>query len=56
MLFRSNSREYLDSLVEQVQDLLKLTAHAPSVQMFDAPTDKTTGLKFNKIEQKDEEM
>jgi len=30
-----NTRAYLDTLVSQVQDLLKLTAHAPSVQMCD---------------------
>merc|ERR1719323_73982 len=31
-----NSREYLESLVKQVQNQLKMTDHAPSVQMFDS--------------------
>ena len=35
-----NNREYLDTLVTQVHDMLRLTAHAPSVQMFDVDQNK----------------
>ena len=49
-----NTREYLDSLVQQVQDMLKLTEHAPSVQMFDAENDKEEeddkSLKYSRVE------
>ena len=47
-----NTREYLDSLVHQVQDMLKLTEHAPSVQMFEAENEEEndTNLKFSRVE------
>jgi histone deacetylase 3 len=34
-----NSREYLDSILEQVVDNLRCLAHAPSVQMAEVPPD-----------------
>lgn len=52
-----NTREYLDSLVKQVQDMLKLTEHAPSVQMFETDNDnKENGaaLKYSRIEVDDD--
>lgn len=57
-----NTRPYLASLVQQVQDLLKLTAHAPAVQMYDAdsgakePEDEepVPDLKYSEIDIKDE--
>ena len=48
-----NTREYLDSLVKQVQDMLKLTEHAPSVQMFETGNDNKendAALKYSRIE------
>merc|ERR1719347_299785 len=59
----ANSRQYLDSLVQQVQDLLKMTAHAPSVQMVDniVPVGKdndedTFDLKFRETVVKENEI
>ena len=57
-----NTRPYLASLVQQVQDLLKLTAHAPAVQMYDADSgakepeeeESVPGLKYSEIDIKDE--
>ena len=55
-----NTRPHLASLVQQVQDLLRLTAHAPAVQMYDSGA-KETGeeelvpdLKYSEIDIKDE--
>ena len=36
-----NTREYLDTAVENVAAMLKLVPHAPSVQMQDVPRDDT---------------
>ena len=47
-----NTRAYLDSLVQQVQDMLKLTEHAPSVQMFEAEKsieDDEMPIKYSKL-------
>jgi len=51
-----NTREYLDSLVKQVQDMLKLTEHAPSVQMFETDNDNKNdaALKYSRIEVDDD--
>lgn len=51
-----NTREYLDSLVKQVQDMLKLTEHAPSVQMFEMDNDNKNdaALKYSRIEVDDD--
>lgn len=52
-----NTREYLDSLVKQVQDMLKLTDHAPSVQMFETDRDNKetdAALKYSRIEVDDD--
>ena len=55
-----NSREYLESLIQQTQEMLKLVAHSPSVQMTDTGTEADSDLdqpqpqprlnKWNRVE------
>ena len=50
-----NSREYLESLIEQTQQMLKTLSHSPSVQMTDTGTegsdlDKPRLTKWNKVQ------